>query len=85
MHIITGHVLRIPHLFERIHFICAKFIPDIPWIIREDLLMSKVKMFSLPTIRKVLNLSICLVLHIPKQQLSIPWVREHTLQSVDHR
>jgi hypothetical protein len=32
-----------------------------------------------------LNLSIRLVLQMPKQQLNIPWVGEHILQAVNHR
>jgi hypothetical protein len=63
----------VPHLSKRIHSICAKFKPYISWI------------FSLPTIHRVLNLSIRLVLQMPKQQLNIPWVGEHILQAVNHR
>jgi hypothetical protein len=75
----------VSHLSERIHCICTKSKPDIPWVIREVLQMSKVKMFSLPTICRVLNLNIHLALSMPKQQLNIPWVGEHMLQPVDHR
>jgi hypothetical protein len=56
----------VPHLSERIHSIGAKTKPNIPWIIGEILLMVKVKIFPLPTIRRKLNLSICLSLHMPK-------------------
>jgi hypothetical protein len=75
----------VPHLSEWIHFIREKSKPDIFWIIREVLLMSKIKMFPLPTISRVSNLSIRLVIHMSKQYLNIPWVGEHTLQAVDHR
>jgi hypothetical protein len=67
------------------HMICAKSKPDISWIIREVRLMSKIKLFPLSAIHRVSNLSICLVIHMPKQQLSIPWVSEHMLQAVNHR
>jgi hypothetical protein len=30
-----------------------------------------------------LNFSIRLALHMPRQQLNIPWVEEHTLQAVN--
>jgi hypothetical protein len=69
----------VPHLSKWIHSNRAKFKPDISWIITEVLLMSKIKMFPLPTICRVSNLSICLMIHMPKQQYSIPWVGEHTL------
>jgi hypothetical protein len=62
-----SRTVRVPHLSERIHSIGAKTKPNIPWIIREVLLMVKVKIFPLPTIRKMLNLSICLSLYMPKQ------------------
>jgi hypothetical protein len=86
MYIITGHVLcGFPHFSEWIHFIRAKSKPDISLIIREVLLMSKIKIFPLSTIHRVSNPSIHLAIHILKQQLSIPWVSEHTLQVTDHR
>jgi hypothetical protein len=75
----------VPHLSEWIHSIRAKSKYNISWIIREVLMMSKIKMFPLTMIHRVSNLFIRLVIHLPKQQLSIPWVGEHMLQSVDHR
>jgi hypothetical protein len=63
-----------PHLSEWIHFIRAKSKPNISWIIREVLLMSKIKLFLLSAIHRVPNLSLRLVIHMPKQRLSIPWV-----------
>jgi hypothetical protein len=60
------------HLSKWTHSICAKSKPDISWIIREILLMSKIKFFPLFAMCRVSNLSICLVIHMPKQQLSIP-------------
>jgi hypothetical protein len=36
--------------------------------------MSKIKLFPLSAICRVSNLSICLAIHMPKQQLNIPWV-----------
>jgi hypothetical protein len=56
----------VPQLFEWIHSICAKSKPYISWIIREVLMMSKIKMFPLPTIHRVLNLSIHFAIHISK-------------------
>jgi hypothetical protein len=75
----------VPHLFERIHSIGAKTKSNIPWIIRKVLLMDKVKMFPLPTIRRMLDLSIPLSLDMTKQDLSFPSNREHTLQMVNDR
>jgi hypothetical protein len=62
----------VPHLSEWTHSIYAKSKPDISWIIREILLMTKIKLFPLSAIRRVSNLSICFAIHMPKQQLSIP-------------
>jgi hypothetical protein len=62
----------VPHLSEWTHSSHAKFKPDISWIIREVLLMSKIKLFPLYTICRVSNLSICLAIHMTKQQLNIP-------------
>jgi hypothetical protein len=86
MHIITGHVLS-GFLISPNGFISSVKSPNLIffWIIREVLLMSKIKMFPLPTISRVSNLSIRLVIHMSKQYLNIPWVGEHTLQAVDHR
>jgi hypothetical protein len=56
----------VPHLFERIHSISAKTKSNIPWIVREVLLMAKVKMFPLPTISRMSDLSIPLSLDMPK-------------------
>jgi hypothetical protein len=78
------HTVWVPHLFEWTHSIRAKSKPDISWIIRNVLRMSKIKLFPLSAIHKVLNLSICLEIHMPKQQLSIAWVLQHMLQAVDH-
>jgi hypothetical protein len=68
-------IVLVPHLSEWIHFICAKSKLDISWIIREHT----------PTICRVSNLSIRLAIHMPKQQLKIPWVGKHTLQVVNHK
>jgi hypothetical protein len=73
------------HLSERIHSIGGKTKPNIPWIIGEVLLMVKVEMFPLPTISRMPDLSIRLSLDMPKQELSIPRIGEHTLQAVNHR
>jgi hypothetical protein len=75
----------VPHLCERIHSIDAKTKTNISWIIREVLLMIKVKMFPLPTISRMLDLSIRLSLDMPKQKLSIARIGEHTLQVVNDR
>jgi hypothetical protein len=64
----------VPRLSKWTYFIRAKSKPNIFWIIREVLLMSKIKLFPLSAIRRVSNLSICLTIHMPKQQLIIPWV-----------
>jgi hypothetical protein len=80
----SGTVL-VPHLSERIQSIGAKFKSNIPWIIRKDLIMAKVEMFPLPTISRMLNLSIPLPLDMPKQELSFPGVREHMLQMINDR
>jgi hypothetical protein len=47
--------------------------------------MVKVEIFPRPTIHRMLDLSIYLLLHMPKEGLSIPEIGEHTLQAVDHR
>jgi hypothetical protein len=73
------------HLSEKIHSINAKIKPNIPWIIGEVLLMGEVEMFPLPTIFRMSNLSIHIALYMPKQELSIHWIGEYTLQAVDHR
>jgi hypothetical protein len=75
----------VPHLSERIHSIGAKTKSNIPWIIKKVLLMDKVKLFPLPTINRMLNLSIPLPLDMPKQELSFPSIREYTLQTVNDR
>jgi hypothetical protein len=75
----------VPHLSERIHSIGAKTKSNIPWIIRKVLLMDKVELFPLPTINRMLNLSIPLPLDMPKQELSFPSIREYTLQIVNDR
>jgi hypothetical protein len=70
---------------ERIHSIGDKAKSNIPWIIRKVLLMAKVEMFPLPTISRMSDLSIPLPLDMPKQRLSFPSIREHTLQMVNDR
>jgi hypothetical protein len=75
----------VPHLSEMIHSISAKTKHNIPWIIREVLLMAKVKMFPLPTISRMSDLSIPLLLDMPKQESSISRIGEHTLQAVNDR
>jgi hypothetical protein len=42
-------------------------------------------MFSLPTISRMLDLCIPLSFDMPKQELSFPSIREHTLQVVNGR
>jgi hypothetical protein len=74
-----------PHLSERIHSVGAKTKSNIPCIVRKVLLMAKVKMFPLPTISRMSDLSIPLLLDMPKQELSFPSIREHTLQMVNDR
>jgi hypothetical protein len=75
----------VPHLSERIHSIGVKTKSNISWIIRKALLMAEVEMFPLPTISRMSDLSIPLPLDMPKQELSIPRIREHTLQMVNDR
>jgi hypothetical protein len=75
----------IPHLSERIHSISAKTKSNIPWIVREVLLMAKVEMFPLPTISRMSDLSIHLSLDMPKQELSFHSIGEHTLQAANDR
>jgi hypothetical protein len=41
--------------------------------------MAKVEMFPLPTISRMSDLSILLLLDVPKQELSIPRIGEHML------
>jgi hypothetical protein len=67
------------------HSIGAKTKSNIPWIIREVLLMAKVEMFSLPTISRMTDLSIPLSLDMPKKELIFPSIGEHTLQEVNDR
>jgi hypothetical protein len=73
----------VPHLSERINSISAKTISNIPWIIRKVLLMAKVEMFPLPTISRMSDFSITILLDMPKQELSFPSIREYTLQMVN--
>jgi hypothetical protein len=73
----------VSHLSEWIHFISANTKSNIPWIIREVLLMANVEMFPLPTISRMLDLSIPLSLDMLKQELSFPSIREHMLQVVN--
>jgi hypothetical protein len=75
----------VPHLSERIHSIGAKTKSNIPWIIREVILMANVEMFPLPTISRMSDLSIPLSFDMPKQELSFPSIGEHTLQVVNDR
>jgi hypothetical protein len=71
--------LWVPHLSEMIHSIGAKTKSNIPWIIRKVLIMAKVEMFPLPIISRMSDLFIPLPLDMPKQELSFPRIREHTL------
>jgi hypothetical protein len=73
----------VPHLSETIHSICAKTKSNIPWVVREVLLMAKVEMFPLPTINRMLDLFIPLSLDMPKHELSFTSIGEHTLQAVN--
>jgi hypothetical protein len=73
----------VPHLSEWIHSIGAKTKSNITWIIRKVIIMAKDKIFPLPTISRMSDLSIPLLLDIPKQELSFPSIREHTLQIVN--
>jgi hypothetical protein len=82
MHIITSQVLC---GFLRIYSIGAKTKSNIPWFVRKVLLIAKVKMFPLPTISRISDLSIPLSLDMPKQELRFPSIREHTLQTVNDR
>jgi hypothetical protein len=75
----------VPDLSKRTHSIGAKTKSNIPSIITEVLQMAKVKMFPLPTISKMLDLSIPLLLDMPKKELSFPSIREHTLEVVNDR
>jgi hypothetical protein len=74
----------VPHLSETIHSIGAKTKSNIPWISRK-VLMAKVKLFPLPSISRMSNLSIPLSLDMPKQEFSFPSIREHMLQTVNVR
>jgi hypothetical protein len=78
-------IVWVPHLSKRNHSISAKTKSNIPWIIRKVLIMAKVKMFPLPTISKMPDLSIPLLLDMPKQELSFPSIREYMLQMVNDR
>jgi hypothetical protein len=80
-----SNTVWVPHLSELIHSIGAKTKSHIPWIIREVLLMAKVKLFPLPTISRMLDVSIPLSLDMPKQELSFPSIGEHTLQVINDR
>jgi hypothetical protein len=75
----------IPHLSERIHSIGAKTKSNILWIVRKVLLMAKVEMFALPTISRMSDLCIPLLLDMLKQELSFPSIREHMLQMINDR
>jgi hypothetical protein len=78
-------IVWVPHLSERIHIIGAKTKSNITWIVRKVLLMTKVKIFPLPTISRMSDLSIPHMLDMPKQELSFPSIREHMLQTVNYR
>jgi hypothetical protein len=56
----------VPHLSERIHSIGAKTKYNIPWIVRKFFLMAKVELLELPTISRMSDLSIPLLLDMPK-------------------
>jgi hypothetical protein len=70
-------------LCEWIHSIGAKTKSNIPWIIREVLLMAKVKMFPLPTISRMTDHSIPLSLDMLKHELSFHSIGEYTFQTVN--
>jgi hypothetical protein len=74
----------VPHVSKMIHSIGAKIKSNIPWIVRK-VLRANVEMLPLPTISRMLDLSIPLPLDMPKQELSFPSIREHTLQTVNDR
>jgi hypothetical protein len=74
----------VTHLSERIHSIGAKIKYNIPWVIRE-VIMAKVEMFLLPTISMMLDLSIPLLLDMPKLELCFHSIGEHMLQVVNDR
>jgi hypothetical protein len=69
----------VPRLSERIHSNGTKTKSNIPWTIREVLLMANVEMFPLPIISRMSNLSISLSLDMPMQELSFPSIGEHML------
>jgi hypothetical protein len=73
----------VPYLSEWIHSIGGKTKSNITWIIRKVIITAKDEMFPLPTISRMSDLSIPLPLDIPKQELSFPSIREHTLQTVN--
>jgi hypothetical protein len=75
----------VPHLSKRIHFISAKTKSNISWIVRKVLLMAKVKIFPLPTISRISDLSVPLSLDMPNQELSFPSIREQMLKMVNDR
>jgi hypothetical protein len=75
----------VPHLCERIYSIGATTKSNIPWIIRVVILMTKVKMFPLPAVNSMSDLSIPLSLDMPKEGLSFLTIGEHTLQVVNDR
>jgi hypothetical protein len=75
----------VTHLSERIYFNGAKAKSNIPWIIREVLLMTKVKMFPLLAVSRMSHHSIPLSLFVPKQELSFLNIGEHMLQAVNDR
>jgi hypothetical protein len=56
-----------------------------PWIIRKVVLIAKFEMFPLPTISRMSDLFIPLLLDMPKQELSIPRIGEHMLQEVNDK
>jgi hypothetical protein len=78
-------VVWVPHLSERIHSIGAKTKSNIPWIIQKVLLVAKVEMFPLPTISRMMDVSIPLLLDMSKQELSFPSIREHMPQTINDR
>jgi hypothetical protein len=75
----------VPHLSKMTHSISPKTKSNIPWIIREVLPMAKVKMFPRPISSMMSDLSITLLLDMPKQEMSFPSIREHTLQTVNDK
>jgi hypothetical protein len=82
MHIITGQVLC-GFLISPEGFIPSVLTLNLIFHGLKKVLMSKVKMFPLPTISRMSDISIPLPLDMPKKELSFPSIREHMLQMVN--